>query len=60
MNETENERLKRLLKSLTHYVGLASCAGNKCRLPHCSDCCDDTSEEWDKLDALLEEIKEVT
>lgn len=56
MKTSEITHLKTLLKKLTRYVGYASCAGNKCRLPHCHDCSYDAREEGELLEELQEEI----
>ena len=47
--------LVELLKELSEYVGLASCSGNKCRLPHCTDCNEEV--DWEKLDDLRARIR---
>ena len=36
--DNEVEVLKRVISGLLEFVGLAHCAGYKCRLPHCDSC----------------------
>lgn len=48
-----------LIIQMSHYIGYASCAGNKCRLPHCTDCNDRDDIDWDALEEVESKARTV-